>query len=298
MSMLLYRIIKLFNTYKIYGFNATSRRIFNFFKNKIPILDARRRLSFKYLTHGTGIEVGGLHNPLSVRDNVKVSYVDYETKERNQSRFLELAGKRIVHTDIVDNGLVLSKVPDGSIDFLVANHVLEHSPNIHQTMLIWASKLKENGTLFITVPVADQCFDRGRPITDLEHIYNDFEIHMNNDKNSILKATRDHLYEWFSISHVNSVRENGCAPLNIDQKWNASQVDMCMNKFEKAIHEKNLQNIADAYTLSNTDIHFHTFSKNSFSTYLKSFVQYTNKKYKIMEIAGNGAEIISVIQRI
>ena len=124
------------------------------------------------------MEIGALHKPVKIRDSATVKYVDYKTLEENRKRSPELAGEEIVQTDVVDDGFVLEKIPNSSVDFIVANHALEHSPDPYGTLLTWKDKIAVGGILFVAVPIADRCYDRGRPITTLKHLLEDHLSHL------------------------------------------------------------------------------------------------------------------------
>ena len=95
--------------------------------------DKRERLARKWL-NGTGLEIGALHKPLKVSETVTALYVDRVTRERSIEKFPELPAMDIVPVAIIDDGFELSSIEDDSYDFVVANHVLEHSPNPIQVL--------------------------------------------------------------------------------------------------------------------------------------------------------------------
>jgi len=85
------------------------------------------------------------------------------------SKSMEEAGFKSVDIqgtpDIVDNAFELNKIKDGSCDVIIASHVLEHAPysgtasyrtgmavNI---LKLWYTKLKDGGSIYISVPDFD-----------------------------------------------------------------------------------------------------------------------------------------------
>jgi hypothetical protein len=171
------------------------------------LVSQRDALSLKWL-NGKGLEIGALHKPVRVRGSVIVKYVDYKTLKENRRRYPELAGEKIVQTDIVDDGFVLDKVRNSSVDFIVANHALEHSPDPYGTLLTWKNKIAAGGTLLVAVPIADRCYDRGRPITTVEHLLEDHHRFQEGDVEEVLRGTREHLVEFLTISDKNIRVEN------------------------------------------------------------------------------------------
>ncbi|AFZ32622.1 Methyltransferase type 11 [Gloeocapsa sp. PCC 7428] len=136
--------------------------------------DLRRQIATKYLT-GTGIEIGALHSPLPVPNTVEVHYVDRITVDQLRQQYPELAAYNLVEPDIIDDGEKLTSIPDASLDFVIANHVIEHCQNPIFSLENWLRVLKPGGVIYMAVPDKRYTFDCDRPITPLEHIIRDYE---------------------------------------------------------------------------------------------------------------------------
>ena len=121
---------------------------------------------------------------------------------------IELIGHNIVNTDVVDDGFILNKFPDRSLDFVIANHALEHSPDPYGTLLRWRRKLRRRGLLYFALPIAEKCYDRGRPLTSLDHLIEDHRLFTALATDQILEVTREHLREFMQISDANIRRMN------------------------------------------------------------------------------------------
>src|SRR3954467_5871072 len=82
----------------------------------------RRRTVARHL-HGDGIEVGALHFPLDLSEAeiTRVRYVDRFDVPGLRAQYPTMADLTFVPVDIVDDGEVLSSIPDGSLDFVIAN---------------------------------------------------------------------------------------------------------------------------------------------------------------------------------
>lgn len=134
----------------------------------------RHRLT-RYL-HGTGIEIGALHKPLKIGGlrKARVIYVDRLAPDELRRQYPELNGIRIVTPGIVDDGTVLEKIEDGSLDFIVANHLIEHLDNPLLALENWCRKLKGGGRVFLAVPDQRYTFDMDRPLTPLSHLVGDY----------------------------------------------------------------------------------------------------------------------------
>ncbi|MBD2484146.1 methyltransferase domain-containing protein [Planktothrix sp. FACHB-1365] len=257
----------------------------------------RERLAEKYL-RGSGIEIGALHKPTKVSSSTQVKYVDYKTKEQNLVQYPELKNENIVETDVVDEAFVLSKVEPESQDFLIANHVLEHSPNPIGTLNRWLSKVRPNGCLLLSVPIADRCFDKGRPITSLEHMLEDYKLFSESLVDDIIKVTCDHLREFLEISGLNIRKQAGLPPATPEEE--KEFLERIMLNFTKELpsNAKSEQIIEAHVKWVNLkyDVHYQTFSPTSFLNFCKYFTE--EKKCVVEEIVkSGGGEAIAVLKK-
>jgi SAM-dependent methyltransferase len=72
----------------------------------------------------------------------------------------------------------LVPLPDGSYDFLLSSHCIEHLANPIGALVEWQRVLKPGGVLVLIVPHKDCTFDHRRPVTPLSHLLDDFERQM------------------------------------------------------------------------------------------------------------------------
>lgn len=134
----------------------------------------RADVALKYL-QGEGIEIGALDFPLRLPNNAKVRYVDYINEaglRKAHSRTLS-AGRPLVPPDVIDDGARLASFADASLDFVVANHVLEHFEDPISALQHQLRVLKRNGILYLTLPDARDSFDQPRKRTTIEHLLRD-----------------------------------------------------------------------------------------------------------------------------
>jgi len=137
-------------------------------------IDIRSNRS-RYTRHlrGEGIEIGALHGALEMPPSqARVRYVDYKTTDELRQIYKELEG--IVDVDVIVPAEDLSPFADASLDFIVANHVVEHLANPLATLMHWRSKLKTGGILYMAFPHWRDCPDKVRPLTSPEHVVADF----------------------------------------------------------------------------------------------------------------------------
>jgi predicted SAM-dependent methyltransferase len=138
--------------------------------------------SRRYL-RGQGIEIGGLYKPLALYEGAKAKYVD-RLSEEEMRRWLssdevrrchpDLVDQPRVSVDIVDDGETLRSIADGSLDFVIANHVIEHTHNPIATVETFLRVLKPGGIVFMAIPDKRHTFDRKREVTPFAHIREDY----------------------------------------------------------------------------------------------------------------------------
>jgi SAM-dependent methyltransferase len=150
--------------------------------------EARAEFAARFL-FGKGLEIGPLHLPLAIPPHAEVRYVDRMTLDELRREYPELTAWELTPVDIVDDGELLTTIPDASQDFIVANHFLEHCEDPIGTIEVHLSKLKPGGILFYAVPDKRYTFDFRRPLTPLEHMVVDHEEGAEGSR-------RDHYEEW------------------------------------------------------------------------------------------------------
>jgi SAM-dependent methyltransferase len=205
----------------------------------------RASLAAAYL-RGSGIEIGALHAPLIVPPGVEVRYVDRVTRTESIRAFPGLDAAQIVDPHYVTDGFRLPAIADSSQDFVIANHVLEHTPNALGALGAWHRVLRQGGVLFVAVPIVDRTFDCGRPVTTPEHILEDWQVRGTSAE--VTAHDLPHYREWVTISLVAISNQNG-TPL---PPWSAEEWEQ---------EARRRLEVSD-------EIHFHTFTCDSFRTLL------------------------------
>lgn len=167
-----------------------------------PNMRARRRVA-KRVLRGEGIEIGALHIPQWVPRGAHVRYVDRFDEKAARREYPELRVNPLVVVDIVDDAATLSQIAANSLDFLIANHVVEHLENPLRALEMWLSKLRSGGVIFMAVPDMAHTFDHERAPTSPEHLlgewrhghqdglrahYEEFGRHVNHLTGSELEA--------------------------------------------------------------------------------------------------------------
>ena len=168
------------------------------FRTARRLLLNRYSLAFLYLRGERDRDRGALHNPMRVSPRAKVRYVDRMTVADLRLQYPELQDKKLVPVDIVDDGERLATIPDGSQDFVIANHFLEHCQNPLLALENMFRVLRVDGVLYLALPDKRYTFDRLRPVTTLEHLRRDYE-------EGPEWSRREHFQEWVRL--VNGVTD-------------------------------------------------------------------------------------------
>jgi SAM-dependent methyltransferase len=162
----------------------------------------RRKTIARVFLRGEGIEIGALHNPLKVPLAARVRYVDRVGLDALHREYPELAGKRLVPVDIEDDGETLRTLKDGSQDFVIANHFVEHCEDPIRALGNMLRVLRTGGILYVAIPDKRYTFDRDRPVTPLDHLLRDY-------REGPAWSRRQHFEEWTRL--VSRITDEGKA---------------------------------------------------------------------------------------
>ncbi len=155
------------------------------------VWNGKRAYFAKTYLKGDGIEIGALHNPLFVWPQARVKYVDVRDSHELNAHYPEL-GAATYRVDIVDDGETLSTIADGSLDFIIANHFLEHAEDFIGTVQNHVKKLRAGGIGYYATPDKRHSFDKDREMTTWEEMLAD---HADGGHNS----RRRHYVEWVTL---------------------------------------------------------------------------------------------------
>jgi predicted SAM-dependent methyltransferase len=180
---------------------------------------------------GTGVEFGAGASPFPVPLGCRVRFGDAFTYENLKA--VMYPGQRahdLIYPDYVTDIKTLDGIPDESLDFIVACHVIEHTNNPLAAIGACHRALKRNGFLVLVVPDMTKTFDSKRTQTSLEHLIADYE-----NPSSIRDF--EHYIEFYSKAFA----------IPADAK---------------------LEEYADSKQAENGDIHYHSWTYNSFGEFI------------------------------
>ena len=153
---------------------------------------AREDLARRYL-FGEGIEIGPMAMPLRLPPaSSSATSTDLAETTSCASRApssLEHNSALIPEIHVVDEADRLATFADNSVDFVVANHVLEHLQDPLGALEHMLRITRPGGVLLLTLPDARHTFDVNRPRTTVEHLLRDHE-------EGPQVSRREHYEEW------------------------------------------------------------------------------------------------------
>jgi GT2 family glycosyltransferase/SAM-dependent methyltransferase len=157
----------------------------------------REELAEAFLA-GEGIEIGPLNFPLTLPPWALVRYVDRLPVTLLRRHYPELDELPLVEIDIGDDGERLDRIEAESQDFVIANHLLEHTEDPIATISNWLRVLRPGGVIYMAVPDKRHTFDIDRQPTPVEHMIRDYEQGPDGSR-------REHFEDW--ARHVERVSE-------------------------------------------------------------------------------------------
>jgi predicted SAM-dependent methyltransferase len=218
----------------------------------------RQELSAQYLV-GQGVEIGALHNPLWTSDKTTVRYVDRLTPGQLAEHYPELKEAHFVNVDIVDDGEILSSIADSDLDFIIANHMLEHTENPLGTVRNHLRKLRPRGVLYYAVPDKRFTFDSERSLTGFEHLVLD-------DRQGPQVSRHEHLREWARF---------------VNKLTDPEEIEAQVCKLAETRYS----------------IHFHVWDYASFREFLSLGRQYLGRPFTVEYLGENETEVIAVLRK-
>jgi SAM-dependent methyltransferase len=219
----------------------------------------RTRLGRRYL-RGRGAEFGALQNPLPLPKKARAFYVDALTYDTARRLYPELDAQPLVRPGVVSNVEHLA-LRSGSLDFAVANHLLEHAKDPIGALKELVRAVRPGGVVYASVPDVGNPLDRSRTVTSIEHLVADHER-----RKERLDEDLAHYREAITSAHP----------------------EMTGATLEGLIRER---------TAMAESIHFHTFDEQSFRWLIGRVADDVEVEQFLRSRVGDWDEYIAILRR-
>ena len=151
-----------------------------------------------------GLEIGALTSPLVTSKELGVSgeifYLDHLSTEDLKLKYAAdetVNCEKIVSVDFVcPDGDLKNYVEGNTFDYIIASHVIEHSPNLIKFLRGVLEILNPRGILFLVVPDKRFTFDVNRPETTFGQI---LEAYLSAQLKPSVSSVYDHLSSAVSV---------------------------------------------------------------------------------------------------
>lgn len=124
------------------------------------------------------LEIGAFDHPTFTKGESNVYYCDYFSRSELKANYGKSRPRRVenaVDVDYVVKNIDFARSIDRKFDLIIANHVIEHIPNMIGWLQNLSLVLKQNGLLFLTIPHKDYTFDKLRSPTSIWELIRNFD---------------------------------------------------------------------------------------------------------------------------
>lgn len=163
------------------------------FNRLVPARPALGPEAIAAVANRRGLEIGGPSQVFSRRgilpvyprvaalDNVNfAAQTAWETGLRDSTPF-PFDTSRVAGRQFLREATALHGMADGSYDFLLSSHCLEHVANPLAALNEWHRVVRADGHLILILPDPARTFDCARPITSLQHLRADYAANIGED---------------------------------------------------------------------------------------------------------------------
>jgi predicted SAM-dependent methyltransferase len=167
-------------------------------------MNTQKRVRAARWLQGSGIEIGALDTPLVVPPGVEVRYVDRVPTDQLHEQYRELPDAEFVPVSIVGDAQDLSSLGDSSVDFVIANHLLEHLEDPITGLREMLRVIRRGGVLYLALPDPRVTFDVDRELTPVDHVVDEY-------RNGTAHTREAHFTEWVATAerHIEWMQKAG-----------------------------------------------------------------------------------------
>lgn len=207
------------------------------------------------LTQADILEIGAFDNPTFSKDEASIYYCDYFSKDELNENHAESKPQRIegaVDTDFIVKGNSFQQDINRKFDLIIANHVIEHIPNVIEWLQSLSLVLKEGGFIFLTIPHKEYTFDKLRQATSLSELIRNYDD----------KLRVPSLYQIFDQIYYHR-------PIKASLVWQGNY-EKPLTKKRYGTAKEALDNVRERLKKSDyIDVHCNVFTYSSFSNIAK-----------------------------
>lgn len=222
---------------------------------------------------GTGLEFGALHNPIKINNNRNnIIYADRLSRHDAIKNFpeLETLSEEIVEPDVlVDlDQSNLSFIKEKKIDFIIANHVIEHLVNPIRFLKNMSLNLPSGGRILLTVPNKDFTHDVNRDLTRFRSLLIKYFL-------STKRLSDERITDYLkNKSLVNEV------PAGTKTFFEENGLPLSYYENNEIPEDKGLRQKLFDYHRSRS-IHVHVWNRESFDFFLRKTIRIFKLKFDI-----------------
>jgi predicted SAM-dependent methyltransferase len=199
---------------------------------------------------GMGIEIGPSYNPIAAKkDGYRVHIIDHMSKENLIKKYenFDVDVSNIEEVDFIWNGQKYSELTEKVkfYDWIIASHVIEHTPDLITFLNDCDEILKDDGVLSLAIPDRRYCFDHYRPPTGISQIIDGY-----------CQQNKLHTPGTIAEYYLNIVSRNGAIAWDRNRQGSDKflhSLDDVREKINSAVHRSEY-----------TDAHAWCFTPNSF----------------------------------
>lgn len=232
----------------------------------------------------SGLELGALHQSANIppQCNPGRKFVDKWPTAKLREFYPELGGYTLVEPDILDDAATLATIPDASVDYVIASHLLEHMQDPLDAVVCWLRVLKPGGRLIMMVPNKCNCFDRERIVTSWDHFASE-----NGNPAELAKNLNEHYREW-AISYT-----------HLGDKWKDPNNVPIVGEFDETLARL----IREGY-YTHGGWHTHTWDSGSWSEFIHNINGHFKGKlgsaWKTVDVKSSfsyGLDLVAVLEK-
>jgi len=177
-------------------------------------------------THG--VEIGPSHNPIAPkREGYNVHIIDHMDRDGLVKKYTGHGVNldQIEEVDFIWHGETYAELTGQSkhYDWIIASHVIEHTPDLIAFLHSCDSILKDDGVLSLVIPDKRYCFDHYRPITGISQI---IDSHVHGHRIHSPGTAAECRLNSVTKSHQIAWDANTRGPYNLAHSLDSAQQDM------------------------------------------------------------------------